>query len=75
MSHTTIKVIRDLRDLLKRQAAEGHRTLGDHLAYLASLAEKQRRLERLRAGMDATSPEDLASYREESEWWERAQDV
>ncbi|RBA31678.1 hypothetical protein DQ226_15525 [Dietzia maris] len=75
MSHTTIKVSRDLRDLLKRQAAEGHRTLGDHLAYLASLAEKQRRLERLRAEIDATSPEDLASYREESEWWERAQDA
>lgn len=75
MSHTTIKVSRDLRDRLKRQAAEEHRTLGDHLAYLASLAEKQRRLERLRAEIDATSPEDLASYREESEWWERAQDA
>ena len=75
MSPTTIKVSRELRDLLKRQAAEEHRTLGEHLAHLASLADKQRRLERLRAEVDATSPEDMASYREEAEWWESAQDA
>lgn len=75
MSPTTIKVSRELRDLLKRQAAEEHRTLGEHLAYLASLADKQHRFERLRAEVDATSPEDLASYREEAQWWESAQDA
>lgn len=75
MSPTTIKVSRELRDLLKRQAAEEHRTLGEHLAYLASLADKQHRFDRLRAKVDATSPDDLASYRQEAEWWESAQDV
>lgn len=75
MSHTTIKVSRDLRDILKRQDAEEHRALVQHLAYLADRADKQRRFERPRAEIDATSPEDLASYREESKWWESAQDA
>lgn len=75
MSATTIKVSRELRDLLKQQAAEEHRTLGEHLAFLAALADKQRRFERLRAEVDATSSDDLASYQEETGWWESAQDV
>lgn len=73
MTQTTIKVSRDLRDLLKRQAKAGHRTLGEHLAHLASLEDKQKRFERLRAEVDATSDEDMASYRDETEWWESAQ--
>ena len=75
MSVTTIKVSRELRDLLKRQAAEEQRTLGEHLTYLASLADKHRRFERLRAEVDATSPEDRASDRDETGWWESAQDA
>ena len=75
MTLTTIKVSRDLRDQLKRQAASEHRTLGEHLAHLATLADKQQRLARLRAEIDATSAQDLESYREESEWWESAQDA
>lgn len=73
MTHTTIKVSRDLRDRLKQQAAAEHRTLGEHLSHLASLADKQQRFENLRAEIDATSPHDLATYREETEWWESAQ--
>lgn len=75
MTLTTIKVSRDLRDQLKRQAASEHRTLGEHLAHLATLADKQQRLAQLRAEIDATSAQDLESYREESEWWESAQDA
>ncbi len=75
MTLTTIKVSRDLRDQLKRQAASEHRTLGEHLAHLATLADKQQRLARLLAEIDATSAQDLESYREESEWWESAQDA
>lgn len=75
MSHTTIKVTRELRDLLKKQAESERRTLGEHLEHLADLAEKQNRLRRLRAEVDATSPEDMASYREETQWWESAQDA
>ncbi|MFT4215777.1 MAG: hypothetical protein QM619_01120 [Micropruina sp.] len=75
MTLTTIKVNREVRDLLKRQAAAAHRTLGDHLAHLAALADKQQRIERLRAEIDATPASDLASYREETQWWESAQDA
>lgn len=75
MTLTPIKVSRDLRDRLKRQAASAHRTLGEHLAHLAGLAERQQRIEQLRAEIDATSAQDLASYREETELWESAQDA
>lgn len=75
MSHTTIKVTRDLRDLLKKQAEAEQRTLGEHLEYLAELADRQNRISQLRADIDATSPEDMASYREETQWWESAQDA
>lgn len=73
MTLTTIKVRRDIRDRLKEQATAKHRTLGEHLDYLVSLADKQQRFERLKAEIIATSPEDLASYHEETEWWESAQ--
>ena len=75
MAHTTIKVTRDLRDRLQCQAAAEHRTLGEHLAYLASLADRQQRFARLRSEMDATSPRDMASYCDESSSWESAQDA
>ncbi|MFT3875220.1 MAG: hypothetical protein QM708_02155 [Propioniciclava sp.] len=74
MRLTTIKVSHEVRDLLTRQAIAEGRTMSEHLAYLASLADKLRRIERLRAEIDATSAHDLASYREETEWWESAQD-
>ncbi|MFT4157818.1 MAG: hypothetical protein QM630_07820 [Microbacterium sp.] len=75
MTLTTIKVSSDVRDLLKLQATREHRTLGEHLAYLAALADRQQRLDRLRGEIDATSSADLASYRAETEWWDSAQDA
>ena len=66
---TTIKVSNEVRDRLKGQAALAHRTLGDHLAYLAELGERDARLARLRAAIRATSPEDLESYRRETRDW------
>ena len=68
---TTIKVSNDVRDQLKGQAALAHRTLGQHLEYLASLGEREARMAGLRAAVKATSPEDLASYREETRAWDR----
>ena len=68
---TTIKVSNEVRDQLKRQAALAHLTLGQHLAYLASLGEREARMVSLRAALNATSPEQLASYREELRAWDR----
>ncbi len=68
---TTIKVSNEVRDRLKGQAALAHRTLGQHLEYLAGLGEREARMAGLRAAIRATSPEDLASYREETGVWDR----
>ncbi|HWV49374.1 MAG TPA: hypothetical protein VN035_07955 [Microbacterium sp.] len=70
MTVTTIKVSTELRDQLKEQAAAEHRTLGEHLAHLAERAERDRRFARLREQIARTSPEDMASYRTETEWWD-----
>ncbi|MGH9652016.1 MAG: hypothetical protein ACRD6B_00910 [Bryobacteraceae bacterium] len=66
---TTIKVSNEVRDRLKGQAAIAHRTLGQHLEHLASLGEREARLSSLHAAMQATSPGDVASYREETRAW------
>jgi len=68
---TTIKVSNEVRDRLKGQAALAHRTLGQHLEHLANLGEREARMAALRAAMRATSPEDLASWREETSAWDR----
>lgn len=68
---TTIKVSSEVRDRLKSQAALAHRTLGQHLEHLASLGEREARLASLRAAVNATSPEDLESYRVETDIWNR----
>lgn len=68
---TTIKVSSEVRDRLKGQAAVAHRTLGQHLEYLAGLGEREARMAALRAAMRATSSEDLASWREETSAWGR----
>ncbi len=67
---TTIKVSTEVRDRLKKQAAQAHRTLGEHLAHLAELDDRQSRFVALRAAIDATSPKDMASYRDEADAWE-----
>lgn len=68
---TTIKVSNEVRDRLKGQASMANRTLGQHLEYLAGLGERDVRMSSLRAAVKATSPEDLASYREETRAWDR----
>jgi hypothetical protein len=69
MTPTTIKVSHDVRDRLKGQAALAHRTLGQHLEYLAGLGDREARMASLRAAMRATAPEDLVSYAEETRVW------
>lgn len=71
MTSTTIKVSAEVRDQLKRQAAAEQRTLGAHLAYLAELGERESRIHRLRAAIDATPASDLESYRAETREWDR----
>lgn len=68
---TTIKVSNEVRDRLKGQAALAHRTLGQHLEHLATLGERETRMNALRTAMRATSPQDLASWREETSDWDR----
>jgi hypothetical protein len=72
---TTIKVSNDVRDQLKGQAALAHRTLGQHLEYLASLGEREARMASLRAAVRATSAEDLESYRAETADWDRIENA
>ena len=69
MTPTTIKVSHDVRDRLKGQAALAHRTLGQHLEYLAGLGEREVRMASLRAAIKATAAEDLVSYAEETRAW------
>ncbi len=66
---TTIKVSNEVRDRLKHQASLSHRTLGQHLEYLASLGERETRMADLRRAVGATSADDLESYREETNAW------
>lgn len=70
MTITTIKVAEGTRDRLKRQAELAHRTLGQHLAHLADLGERQLRLAALRDAWEQTSPEDRQSYRAETALWD-----
>jgi hypothetical protein len=70
MTLTTIKVTTEVRDLLKEQAAAEHRTLGEQIEYLVERGERARRFERLRQEIAATPPELMASYREETAWWD-----
>lgn len=70
MPTTTIKVSSEVRDRLKAQASAAHRTLGEHLRHLADLGDRASRFESLRAAIAETSPEDLASYRDEAAVWE-----
>jgi predicted transcriptional regulator len=68
---TTIKVSPQVRDRLKEQASAAHRTLGEHLAHLAELGDRQTRFVALREAIEATSSEAAASYREETDAWDR----
>jgi hypothetical protein len=70
---TTIKVSDELRDRLKAQAARDRLTLGAHLARLADLEDRHRRLRDLKAAVAATSGEDLATHAAETAAWETAE--
>ena len=67
---TTIKVANDIRDRLKDQAARAHRTLGEHLAHLADLADREGRFEAMREAIATTPPDTMASYDAEVAAWE-----
>lgn len=62
---TTIKVSEQTRDLLKEQAHEHGRTLGQHLDVLANNAERERRFSALKSAIDSTSPASMKSYKME----------
>lgn len=68
---TTIKVSTEVRDRLKAQATAAQRTLGEHLAHLADLGDRQNRFAALRAAIDATPQQTMASYHAEVREWDR----
>ncbi len=68
--HTTIKVSSDVRDRLKAQAVERRVTLGEHLARLAELGDRQLRLEAMQKAIAATPTEMIDSYHQETEFWD-----
>jgi len=70
--HTTIKVPVELRDRLKAQASAHDRTIGEHLAVLASAEERTERFARLRRQIAATPPELRANYLDELGAWDGA---
>lgn len=65
MTMTTIKVSTETRDRLKAQAAAAQVSLGEHLARLATAADRGLRFEALRVAVGATQPELTA---EDEEW-------
>lgn len=69
--HTTIKVTSELRDRLKVQADANGLTLGEQLSRLVEAAEREARLDAMAEAMAATPPEEMASYLEEVEFWDR----
>ncbi|MGO3153811.1 MAG: hypothetical protein ACTIJJ_14475 [Galactobacter sp.] len=69
MTVTTIKVPSEIRDVLKRQAAQEHRTLAEHLEHLAAAEEDKRvRFQRSRTAMTATPPDE--EYLREAHAWQ-----
>lgn len=71
MPTTTIKVSTDVRDRIKTQAAAADRTLGEHVAHLADLGDRQARFARLQAAIEATPEQAMASYDAEVRDWDR----
>ena len=65
---TTIKVDRELRDVLKKQAQAHGRTLGQHLEALAEAEERRGRLAGMGAAMTQNPPDD--AYLAEAEEWQ-----
>lgn len=68
MTSTTIKVDRELRDLLKKQARAHGRTLGEHLEALAAAESRRERLAAMKAAMVETPPDD--DYLADAQRWQ-----
>ena len=68
---TSIKVSPETRDLLKKQAARAHLTLGGYLDQLARQAARRERFEQLRLAIASTDETQLASYYAETAEWEQ----
>jgi predicted transcriptional regulator len=68
---TTIKVSNDVRDRLKAQASQAHRTLGEHLAHLADLADREGRFAAMRQPIEATPRAAMESYAAEVAAWDQ----
>ncbi len=68
---TTIKVSNDVRDRLKVQAARADRTLGEHLAHLADLGDREFRFAALRRAIADTPAKAMEPYAAEVADWER----
>ncbi|WP_018157044.1 hypothetical protein [Demetria terragena] len=70
MTSTTIKVSRETRDRLKRQAAATGTSLSEHLARLADLADRRARMESLRTAISQTPSAEADAYSTEVQEWE-----
>ena len=67
---TTIKVSKSLRDRLRAEANRDAVTLGSLLEQLLEERARARRFDAMREAIEATSADDLASWREETEAWD-----
>lgn len=67
MTLTTIKVESQIRDLLKEQARQHNRTLGEHLEVLLAAEERRARFEALRSAREEHPPDE--EYERESREW------
>ena len=66
---TTIKVSQETHGRLKA-GARPYRSINDYIDHLLSLEERQRMVEAMRQAIAATTEEQMASWRAESQAWE-----
>lgn len=67
---TTIKVAKELRDRLRREADLDELTLGQLLEALLDERARMRRFEAMRTAMAATEPGAYTSWRDETAAWD-----
>jgi hypothetical protein len=73
MTLTTIKVSTVTRDRLKAAAREQRSTLEEFLEQLVTEHERHQRLASMRAAIEASSPEAMRAYVDETAEWELAE--
>ena len=66
---TTIKVSQATHRTLKA-GATSYRSIDDYINHLLRLEERQRMVEAMRQAVSATAPEQMVSWRAESDVWE-----